>query len=139
MKLPDIHRGVVFRAVHDDTYEYWLASEPQAKFCVAFNLAPPSINDEVHYFLTTSNTARYTENPHLLSECLILKKGAYPFFNADTAIEFDHLYRVSFAKLIGKRLWVRGVLSASDIAACESAIRAGRVLAPKFRKLIGLL
>lgn len=133
-----MQRGTIFRAVHDDTYENWQRDEPQWKFCVVFNVQSPSERDDVHYFFTTKNVEKYTEHPLLLSECLILAKGTYGCFPLETAIEFDQLQIVAFAKLRSKGLCVRGQLSPEHITLCEKRIGKARVLLPKHRKLLGL-
>jgi len=133
-----MRRGTVFRAVHDEDYEFWVRDEPRSKFCIVFNLTPPSEGDDVHYFITTKDVTRYRETPLLLSECVILAKGTYPFFELETAIQLDSLCVVPYRRLRTKRLKYLGELSPHDIARCEDVIRASRVLLPRDRKLLGL-
>lgn len=133
-----LQRGTIFWAVHDETYEFWVRDEPRGKYCVVFNIAPPSEQDDVLYFLTTGSTRYYTQRPHLLTECLILPKGSYACFDRKTAIQFGDLCQAPLSKLRMKGLMIVGQLSPEHVAACEAKIRLARKLLPEYKKLIGL-
>lgn len=133
-----LQRGTIFWAVHDETYEFWVRDEPRPKYCVVFNMTPPSERDEVFYFFTTGRTKYYTQRPYLFSEYLILPKGSYGCFDRKTAIEFGDLRQVPLAKLRRKGLEPLDQLSPEHIAMCEEKIRMARNLLPEYKKLIGL-
>jgi hypothetical protein len=53
MTARTLYRGMVFRAEHDSTYDFWGGEQPRNKLCLVFNAAPVSEGEDVHYFLTT--------------------------------------------------------------------------------------
>lgn len=128
----------MFRAEHDDSFDFWKSSEPRWKLCLVFNAVPPSAPDDIHYFLTTSKVASFRERPSLLSDVLILPAGTYPFFPQETLIDFRSLHVVPFPKLLSKGLRVLGELTPSDIAACESTAGTARTLENRWKKLLRL-
>lgn len=136
---PDISRGCVFRAEHDSSYEFWNSDEPRWKRCLAFNLVPPSASDDVHYFITTSKLTYFHENPHLLSDILILPANEYRFFPEETAIDFRDLRVVPLAKLQSKGLSILGQITPADVARCEAVIRTARLLENRAKRLLGVL
>jgi hypothetical protein len=81
---PTLPRGTVFGADHDDTYEFWNSPDPSWKRCLAFNVTPPTVTDEVHYFIATSQVNAFRENPQLLSDILVFPANSYPFFPKET-------------------------------------------------------
>lgn len=135
----DVRRGMVFRAEHDDSFAGWMGDEPRAKFGVVFNAASlTSPAEDVHYFLTTKNVERFTENLTLIDECVILQKGSYSFLPHETAIDLTELWVVSFVKLLRKRMSHVGDLTPEDLRRCEAVVRSARLLPTKSRKLLGL-
>ncbi|MBV9497213.1 MAG: hypothetical protein JOZ54_23460 [Acidobacteria bacterium] len=138
MASPTLHRGIVFRAEHDSTFESWGSEEPRAKFCVVFN-AEPAIGDaDVHYFMCTSKVARLRETPSLHSDILFLEAGAYACFSLETAIDFRTLYVVPLPKLISHRMKIVGELTPADVRRCEEIVATARVLEGRAKKLLGL-
>jgi len=84
MAIAALHRGVIFRAEHDDSYPFWGDNEPpRSKLCLVFN-ADPVQEGDVHYFLATSKVDRYRESPSILSDVLILPPASYTSFSIDT-------------------------------------------------------
>jgi hypothetical protein len=80
MPTPTLRRGMVFRAEHDDTYDFWGDDQPpRSKLCLVFNAEPVSGGGEVHYFLSTSKVAKLRETPSILSDVLILPAGRTTF------------------------------------------------------------
>ncbi len=134
-----LSRGCVFRAEHDSSYDFWNSPDPRWKLCLAFNVTPPTEADDVHYFIATSQLNYFRENPHLLSDVLILPRNEYIFFPEETAIDFRDLRVVPWPKLQSKGLRILGRLSDEDIRRCESIIRAARLLPNRDRRRLGLL
>jgi hypothetical protein len=136
--VPQLVRGTVFRAEHDDSFEFWNSSDPRSKLCLTFNLTPPTAGGDVHYFLATSKVSSYRENPSILSDTFIISPGRYAFFPDETLIDFRTLCVVPMDKLIGKRLEVKGELSKEDLAATEKIVGVARILENRAKKLLGL-
>jgi hypothetical protein len=137
-----IRRGCVFAAEHDPSYgPAWVSDSSAWKKCLAFNLGPPvqSDSENVHYFLATSETWRFTENPQLLSEVHIFAAGSYPFFPKETAIEFSELWIQPLSKLKQHRVKIQGYLSPSDLQLCIETASTARLLLPRHKRLVGLL
>jgi hypothetical protein len=122
MAIPVLHRGVIFRAEHDDSYPFWGDNEARSKLCLVFNADPVREGDDVHYFLATSKIARHRESPSILSDVLILPPDSYPFFPLETLIDFRSLCVVSIEKLVTKKLTLRGVLNAEDVRAAKRSL-----------------
>ncbi|HXH95429.1 MAG TPA: hypothetical protein VNN25_27885 [Thermoanaerobaculia bacterium] len=138
MAIAALHRGVIFRAEHDDSYPFWGDNEPpRSKLCLVFN-ADPVQEGDVHYFLATSKVDRYRESPSILSDVLILPPASYPFFPRETLIDFRRLCVVSIEKLVTKRLTLRGVLSDEDIRRCEDVAAKARILDNRHKRLLRL-
>jgi hypothetical protein len=138
MTGPTLQRGTVFRAEHDDSFDFWRSPEPRNKIALVFNATPVDAAADVHYFLATSKVMRYRENPAVLSDTLIFPAGTYPFFTEETLLDFSTLCTVPYAKLLGKGLQVLGSLTADDVARCARAIGAARVLENRAKRLLGL-
>lgn len=132
-------RGCVFRAEHDASYDFWNSDDPRWKRCLAFNSTPPEPAGDVHYFVATSQINYFRENPHLLSEVLILQPNRYRFFPEETAIDFRDLRIVSLEKLQLKGLRILGNLTPEDVQRCESIIRTARLLSNRDRRRLALL
>ncbi len=133
-----ITRGCVFGATHDATFEFWIDDKPKWKRCLAFGLTPPSDDEDAHYFIGTSNVNRFTEQPLLMTDCLIFEAGSYPFFPEKTAIDFSELCIVPMEMLRKKGLKTLGHMSATDIERCAKVIAEARILPNKHKKLLGL-
>jgi hypothetical protein len=129
----------VFRAEHDDTFVGWYDSEPRWKICVAFNVAPPRPEDDVLYFMATSQVTLYRENPVLMGDALEFPRDSYPFFTKDTIVNFREVYAAPLSKLKQHGLRVEGTLSAVDVARCEEAARTAMQLLNKSKRRLGLL
>jgi len=138
MEIPDLHRGVIFRAEHDDSYPFWGDNEPRSKLCLVFNADPVLEGDDVHYFLATSKIAKHRESPSILSDVLILSPASYPFFPLETLIDFRSLCVVSVEKLVTTRLTLRGVISPEDIRRCEDVAAKARILDNRHKRLLRL-
>src|SRR5438105_2874652 len=134
-----LQRGCVFRSEHDPSYEFWKSADARWKLCLTFNSAPAEVTDDVHYFIATSKLTYFRENPHLLSEVLILPANTYSFFPDETAIDFRDLYIVPFAKLQSSGLRILGQLTAADIERCEAIIRTARLLSNHDRRRLDLM
>jgi hypothetical protein len=137
-----IPRGCVFAAEHDPSYgPAWVSDAAAWKKCLAFNLGPPVQDDSenVYYFLATSETWRFHENPQLLSEVHIFAAGSYSFFPKETAIEFSELWIQPLSKLKQHRARIQGYLSPVDLQLCVEAARTARLLIPRHKRLVGLL
>ena len=137
--MVSLGRGAVFGASHDASYDFWVSGEPKWKMCLAFNVNPPAANDDVHYFIATSNVGFFRENPHLLSDVLILPARAYPFFPEETVLDFRDLCVVPLAKLQAKGLKLLGKLNESDVTRCENTIRSARILGNREKRRLALL
>ncbi|HEV7573479.1 MAG TPA: hypothetical protein VGQ21_18430 [Thermoanaerobaculia bacterium] len=134
-----LQRGCVFRAEHDASYEFWKSPDARWKLCLAFNSIPADTTSDVHYFIATSKLTYFRENPHLLSEVLIVPPNLYSFFPEETAIDFRDLHVVPFSKLQSNGLRVLGHLTPGDIQRCEATIRAARLLSNRDRRRLNLL
>ena len=134
-----LQRGTVFGAQHDDTYDWWQSEEPKWKWCLVFNAKPLQPDEDVLYFVATSQLTYFRENPNLLTDILILAAGTYPFFPVETAIDFRDLRMVPLAKLLEKGLRIAGLLSAADVARCESIVRQARLLENRAKRDLALL
>jgi hypothetical protein len=134
-----LQRGCVFRAEHDESYEFWKSADARWKLCLTFNSTPPAATDDVHYFLATSKLTYFLENPHLLSEVVIFPPNTYSFFPEETAIDFRDLLIVPFVKLQSKGLHILGKLTSADSERCEATIRAARLLSNRDRRRLNLL
>jgi hypothetical protein len=134
-----LHRGCVFRAEHDSSYEFWKSADARWKLCLTFNATPPDATGDVHYFIATSKLTYFRENPHLLSEVLIFQPNTYSFFSEETAIDLRDLHIVPFVKLQSNGLRIVGELSAADVGRCEAAIRVARLLPNRDRRRLNLL
>lgn len=139
MAQPALQRGCVFGAEHDTSYDFWVSADPRWKRCLAFNTTPPEATEEVHYFLSTSQVNFFREHPQFGAEVLIFPANAYPFFPAETAVDFRDLRAVPMAKLQSKGLRVLGQLSAHDIGRCLAIIMASRLLDNRAKRKLGLL
>lgn len=131
MTIPQIARGVVFGVEHDSSYEFWVSGESRWKLCVAFNVKPPKLDEDVLYFICTSNAGFFREHPHFLSDVVLFPAKSYQFFPDETVLDLRTLATVPLKKLISKGLKVLGTLSAADIAKCEKAIQLARILENK--------
>jgi hypothetical protein len=138
-QTPLIERGCVFGADHDSTYGFWISKDPRWKRCLAFNLTPPSVHDDVHYFIATSQVNYLREHPLLASDVRIFAANAYSFLPEETAIDFRELRVVPLAKLQTKGLKFLGKLSTDDIRSCETVIRSARILENRAKRMLGLL
>jgi hypothetical protein len=138
MAAPDLLRGTVFRAEHDDSFEFWRSPAPRNKIGLVFNVNRVDAPGDVHYFLATSKVSKYRENPAVLSDTLIFPAGTYPFFTEETLLDFTSLCTVPYAKLLEKGLLVLGSLTAADVARCAKTIGAARILENRAKKLLGL-
>jgi hypothetical protein len=116
-----LYRGCVFRAEHDSSYDFWNSPDPRWKLCLAFNATTPGEADDVHYFIATSQVNYFRENPHLLSDVLIIQPNEYKFFPAETAIDFRDLRVVPWTKLQSKGLRILGYLTDEGPRSVESA------------------
>jgi hypothetical protein len=134
-----LQRGCVFRAEHDESYEFWKSADARWKLCLTFNSTPPAPTDDVHYFLATSKRTYFRENPHLLSEVVIFPPNTYSFFPEATAIDFRDLLIVPFVKLQANGLRILGKLTTADTERCETTIRAARLLSNRDRRRLNLL
>lgn len=134
-----LSRGIVFRAEHDSTYEFWGNDQPpRSKLCLAFNADPVSDGGDVHYFLTTSKVTRYRETPSILSDVLILPPGSYDFFPDETLLDFRRLCVVSFSKLVTHRMTIKGTIGEEDIRRCADIASTARILETSAKKLLRL-
>jgi hypothetical protein len=139
MTIPSLTRGTVFRAEHDDSFEFWTAGEPpRSKLCLVFNVTSPAGAEDVHYFLTTSKVSVYRENPSILSDTFIIPAGQYEFFPEETLIDFRTLCFAPLDKLKSKRLRVLGKISEADVLACAKVAGAARILENRSKRLLGL-
>jgi len=138
-KTEVLERGSVFGAEHDSSYDFWKSGDPRWKRCLAFNASATDAAGDVEYFIATSKLTYFRENPHMLSEVLILPPNSYPFFPEETAIDFRQLCIVSLGKLQSNGLRVIGHLTSDDIRRCEERIRAARLLPNRDRRRLGLL
>ena len=138
MGIPTLHRGVIFRAEHDDSYPFWGDNEARSKLCLVFNAEPVREDDDVHYFLATSKITKHRESPSILSDVLILPPASYPFFPLETLIDFRSLCVVSIEKLVTKKLTLRGVLNAEDVRRCEEVAAKARILDNRHKRLLKL-
>lgn len=138
-QVPRVERGVIFGAEHDSSFEFWLSGSPRWKLCLAFNAVPPSLPDDVLYFIATSGVGFFHENPQLADDALILKPDTYSFFPRETALDFRELCVVPFTKLLNKQFKILGSLSDSDVRRCEQRIRSARQLEPRMKRKLGLL
>jgi hypothetical protein len=137
--IPHLQRGSVFRAEHDPSFIGWHDDEPRSKICVVFNATPPSLTDDVHYFMATSQVTIYRENPNLMGDALEFPKGSYPFFTKDTVVNFRELYVVPFAKLRRHKFALVGALSEADLERCEAVAGKAIQLLNRSKRLLGLL
>jgi hypothetical protein len=138
MPGPTLQRGTVFRAEHDDSFDFWRSPEPRNKIALVFNRNPVGSSDDVHYFLATSKVSKYRENPAVLGDTLIFAAGSYPFFTEETLLDFTNLCTVPYTKLLGKGLQVLGALTDADVARCANTIALARVLENRAKKLLRL-
>jgi hypothetical protein len=136
---PVLTRGTVFRAEHDASFIGWHDDEPRWKICIAFDAQPPGETDYVHYFMATSNVAKYRENPVLMGDVAFFAKNSYPFFSKETAVDFRELNSVTLAKLRRHGLRIVGTLSVVDVARCERTAAKAMQLLNKHKRLLGLL
>jgi|ERR1051325_2732192 hypothetical protein len=140
MAPPTLHRGTVFRAEHDNTYEFWGSGAPRSKYGVVFNAAPVAgeSNEEVLYFLCTSKVSKLREKPAVLSDVMILPAGEYTFFPDETAIDCRSLCAVPLAKLVQHHMKIVGELTPAHIRQCEETVAKARILEFRAKKLLGL-
>lgn len=94
MTIPQIVRGVVFGAEHDSTYEFWESEEPRWKRCVAFNVTQPKLDEDVLYFICTSNVSFFREHPQFLSDAVFFAANSYQFFQDETVLDLRTLAAV---------------------------------------------
>lgn len=138
MRIPTLRRGVIFRAEHDASFDFWGSEAPRWKLGLAFNAEPPTPSEDVLYFLATSKVSKFRETPSILSDTLIFPVGAYSFFPDETLIDFRTLCAAPLYKLLRKGLSVKGELTAADIQKCVEVVSAARILPNRAKKLLGL-
>jgi hypothetical protein len=136
---PELVRGCVFGAEHDRSFDFWASGESRWKLCVAFNATPPAADDDVHYFMATSQVNFFRERTQLAAEAVIFPANSYPFFPVETVLDFRDLRIAPKAKLQAKGLRVLGHLSDEDISRCVTTIRAARLLENRAKRRLGLL